>query len=234
MGAGPQHPAGEGAQPDPPPELDASPGPPSGHAPVSQTDSRPAPEVASRGGRYALITALVTAMISSFVSAGAAVYVSVNESNRSSQLAASEAARESRQKLYREFLSTLNRYEEALSDASAVLGEPTSPPDLQIAKLVEAAKNQVLFVDALNTVWMTGSDDMFTIADRFVNRIDLFSSDHLEPFGRRYISRNTRSSYGDDEWRKATSSLGKAALDLVTDLEAITKDFLKQARKDLA
>ncbi|MBF6167017.1 hypothetical protein IU486_20025 [Streptomyces gardneri] len=234
MGAEPQQQAGEGAQRDSPEELDTSPGPPSGHGAVSEAGSRPAPEVGSRSGRYALITALVTAVISSFVSAGAAVYVSINESNRSSQLAASEAARESRQKLYREFLSTLNRYEAALSETSHLLIEPTTSPDLQIEKLGEVGKTQILFVDALNTVWMTGSHDMFMIADRFVTRIAVFSSDHYGPFVSRYISKNTYPTWGDDEWRKATSSLGKAALDFLADLGEITSDFLKQARKDLA
>ncbi|MEU5759300.1 hypothetical protein [Nocardia sp. NPDC047648] len=234
MGTEPQQQSGGGTQTDPPQEPDASPMPPSGHGQVAEADSGRASEVASRSGRYALITALVTAMVSSFVSAGAAVYVSINESNRSSQLAASEAARESRQKLYREFLSTLNRYEGALSEASPLLIEPTTPPNLQIAKLGEVGKAQILFVDALNTVWMTGSDSMFLIADRFVNRADLFSNDHMGPFLSRYISKNTYPSWGDDEWRKAASSLGKAGLDFVVDLENITNDFLKQARKDLA
>ncbi|MDE1675002.1 hypothetical protein [Nocardia gipuzkoensis] len=159
--------------------------------------------------------------------------MSINESNRSSQLAASEAARESRQKLYREFLSSLNRYEGALSEVSAVMLEPTLAPETQTAKLAELGKSQILFADALNTVWMTGSEDMFVIADRYVVRLNRFARDDMAPFTDRYTPKGSYSEYGEDEWRKSTSALGAAAHTLIEDLEAITGDFLKQARKDL-
>ncbi|WP_067836568.1 hypothetical protein [Nocardia lijiangensis] len=187
--------------------------------------------VATRNGRYALITALCAAILSSGVSAGSAIYVSRSQLERNERAESAQVVRDNRQKVYVELAATLMAY---LEELSGLKGELTQNPidreevRAQVRELLD--KGQMLW-RTMTTVLLVGNLEIVPSMEKFgYDYYGPFTMNHLNTF----TERNFSGSGGTDE------SLGRDGLALITEIDRMTigvRDFLTsfvdQAREDL-
>jgi hypothetical protein len=160
-----------------------------------------------------LITAVAAAVISSLVAAGSAVYVSINQANRSERLAAVQAIRQDRQKVYSDFSIAMFNFTHQLASLVGVLQTHGSIESARL-EIAELARRQGEFLAGLNLLLMAGSPDMQQVGGRFGEAAFAFSRDHLAPFTAQYTATNAPRANDAAGWEREYKSFVVAANDL--------------------
>ncbi|WP_431949393.1 hypothetical protein [Nocardia lijiangensis] len=187
--------------------------------------------VATRNGRYALVTALCAAILSSGVSAGSAIYVSRSQLERNERAESAQVVRDDRRDAYAELAVTLMAYAEELGGLKGeLLQNPIEREEVraQLHELVE--KGQKIW-HAMTTVLLVGNRAMEPSLEKFGDEhYGPFTMNHLTTFSARHFS----GSGGTDE------SLGRDGPALIIEIDRMVvgvgdflASFLDQARKDL-
>jgi hypothetical protein len=189
-------------------------------------------KVATRSGRYAVITAVAAAIISSFVSAGTAVYVAVNQSNRADRLAASQALRTDRQKIYHDFSASIFSYVQGLAALQGHL-QAHHPRDSVISAGQALAQLQTEFLASANLVLMGGNPAMQGLIGRLEDDLNRGTNEQISPFFVKYPwpgapGANDTVGSGQD-----CAALANSIQQLIVKIAQFDDAFVEQGRKDL-
>jgi hypothetical protein len=227
-------------EPTPPPQpladasLTAEPPPDSkaDQAPQSEQNLYQELKVATRSGRYALVTAVAAAIISSFVSAGTAVYVGVNQSNRADQLAASKALRTDRQKIYHDFSASIFSYVQGLAALQAHL-QAHHPKDSVSSAGQALASLQTEFFASADLVSMDGSPEMGDLVDRLEKDAVRWTAEQFSPFFVKYLWTGAPAANDTVGWGQDSAALANSIQQLIVKIAQFDDAFVGQGRKDL-
>jgi hypothetical protein len=179
-----------------------------------------------------LITAVAAAVISSFVAAGSAVYVSINQSNRSERLAATQAIRQDRQKIYSDFSIAMFNFTQQLASVAGVLQTHGSIESARL-EIAELVRQQGEFLAGLNLLLMAGSPDMQEVGGRFGEAVFVFSRDHFAPFTAQYTAPNAPRANDAAGWERDSQSVVVATNELLAKIGDLNGAFVEAGAKDL-
>ncbi|WP_280251711.1 hypothetical protein [Nocardia abscessus] len=189
--------------------------------------------IATRNGRYALVTAVAAAVISAGVSAWASTHVSSTEMNRQERFAAAQAVRKDRREAYVDYVASLMDLAVQLGRIRAAL--EAHPPDRatiasELNNLEEPLRAHLRAEAAMRIV---GSEMGPTLArrDRELSALMFEPADSSLMVVKNHLDQRPGVITDDDEWRRV-AVVGLAAIDKYTK-ETSINEIAEQARADL-
>jgi hypothetical protein len=224
--------------PPPQPSADASltaepaPDPKADQTSQSEQDLHQELKVATRSGRYALVAAVAAAIVSSLVSAGTAVYVGVNQSNRADRLAASEALRTDRQKIYHDFSASMFSYIQGLAALEGHL-QAHHPKDSVSSAEQVFAQRQTEFMASANLVIMEGSPEMQDLVGPLEHDVARWTSEQCNPILEKYLWPGAPAANDTVGWEQDSAALANSIQQLLVKIAQFDDAFVGQGRKDL-
>jgi hypothetical protein len=222
----PQPPADASLAAEPPPDSKAD------QAPQSEQNLYQELKVATRNGRYALVTAVAAAIVSSFVSAGAAVYVGVTQSNRADRLAASQALTTDRQKVYHDFSASIFNYVQGLAALQAHLQAHHSKDSVGSAGQA-LAQLQTEFMASANLLSMDGSPEMQELVGPFEDDLVHWTYEQFNPLFAKYLWPGAPAADDTVGWERDSAALANSIQQLLVKIGQFDDAFVGQGRKDL-
>ncbi|MGY1894507.1 hypothetical protein [Nocardia gipuzkoensis] len=189
--------------------------------------------IATRNGRYALVTAVAAAVISAGVSAWASTHVSSTEMNRQERFAAAQAVRKDRREAYVDYVASLTDFAAQLGRIRAAL--EAHPPDHatvagELSNLQEPLRAHMRAEAAVRIV---GSEMGPTLArrDRELSALMFEPADSSLMVVRKHLDQRPGVLTDDDEWRRV-AAVGLAAIEKYVSQTSID-ELAEQARADL-
>ncbi|MFE7744547.1 hypothetical protein [Nocardia sp. NPDC057455] len=212
----------------------ASPAEPS--APASSLDFaelRRSLRIATRNGRYALVTAVTAAVISAGVSAWASTHVSSTEMNRQERLAAAQAVRKDRHEAYVAYVASAMDFAAQLGRIHAAL-EARPPVYATISSELNNLQQPLQsHMRAEAAVRIVGSEMGPTLArrDRELSALMFEPADSSLMVVENHLGQRPGALTDDDEWHRV-AAVALAAIEKYTNDISIN-DIAEQARADL-
>lgn len=191
-------------------------------------------KVATRNGRYALIAALCAAIVSSVVAAGSAVYNTANELDRTENVAAAQALRADRQKIYTDYYNAAFGATASLGGLKAALSGDSPDPEMVRVAVVNFGERAQETGQVLGAVFLVGSEEMATCLEKFGDSMTEFMNVHLKPFSDEGITPGAANDTAARAANLIDDPTVLADIDRYTgDLTGYIADFVGQARNDL-
>lgn len=186
--------------------------------------------VATRNGRYALVTAVAAAVISAGVSAWASTHVSSTEMNRQERHAAAQAVRKDRHEAY--VASVMDVAAQLGRIRAALLARPPNHTTIasELNKLEEPLRAHMRAEAAVRIV---GSEMGPTLArrDRELSALMSEPADTSLMVVKNHLDQRPGGLTDDDEWRRV-AAVGLAAIEKYVN-ETSINEIAEQARADL-
>ncbi|MFE7798237.1 hypothetical protein [Nocardia sp. NPDC057440] len=188
-------------------------------------------ELATRHGRYALVTAVIAAVISASASAWSSIHVSSTEMDRQQRFAAAQAVRTNRESVYVDFVAAYGDLASRLGRLRAAL--QLHPPDSgfltsELDKLFEPMQT---LTRAETAVRIVGSEMGQALArwDRTLRALTM-GPESLEVV-KDHLDQHQGGFPDDDQWRRI-STVGISAIERFSTDTAVD-EIAERAREDL-
>ncbi|MGK8521062.1 hypothetical protein ACRS6B_05635 [Nocardia asteroides] len=219
-----------------PKRLQGAAGPADTSAPASSFDLaelQRSLRIATRNGRYALVTAVAAAVISAGVSAWASTHVSSTEMNRQERFTAAQAVRKDRREAYVGYVASFMDLASRLGSFRAAL--EAHPPDRAtiVSELSNLQEPLRALMRAEAAVRIVGSEMGPTLAriDRQLSALMFEPADSSLLVVKTHLEQRPGVLADDDEWRRV-AAVALAAIERYSEETAID-DFAERARADL-
>ncbi|MBF6334668.1 hypothetical protein IU450_02080 [Nocardia abscessus] len=219
-----------------PKRLQQAAGPAGPSAPASSFDLaelQHSLRIATRNGRYALVTAVAAAVISAGVSAWASTHVSSTEMNRQERFTAAQAVRKDRREVYVAYVASFMDVAAQLGRIRAAL-EARPPNHATVAgELSNLQEPLRAHMRAEAAVRIVGSEMGPTLArrDRELSALMFEPADSSLMVVRKHLDQRPGVLTDDDEWRRV-AAVGLAAIEKYVSQTSID-EIAEQARADL-
>lgn len=188
--------------------------------------------IATRSGRYALVTAVAAAVISAGISAWASTSVSNSEMNRQEHFTAAQAVRKDRREVYTQYVTSFMDLDGQLTTISAALN--AHPPDraaiaAEMNKLPQFMQSHLRAEAAVRIV----GSEMGPLLARRDRALTAMQSDPGSSLAvvRSYLDDHPGALTDDDEWRRV-ATVGITAIQKLLNDTSID-EIAERARADL-
>lgn len=188
--------------------------------------------IATRSGRYALVTAVAAAVISAGISAWASTSVSNSEMSRQENFTAAQAVRKDRREVYTQYVTSFMDLDGQLTTISAALN--AHPPDraaiaAEMNKLPQFMQSHLRAEAAVRIV---GSEmgPLLARRDRALTAMQAEPGSSLAVV-RSYLDDHPGALTDDDEWRRV-ATVGITAIQKLLNDTSID-EIAERARADL-
>lgn len=189
-------------------------------------------QIATRNGRYALVTAVAAAVISAGISAWASMSVSNSEMSRQEHITAAQAVRKDRREVYTEYVTSFMDLEGQLGTINAALS--AHPPDratiaAELNKLPQLVQSNMRAEAAVRIV---GSEmgPLLARRDRALTALVSEPGSSLLVV-RSYLDDHPNTVSDDDEWHRV-ATVGITAIQKFANDTSID-EIAERARADL-